>query len=84
MPRNDENVRCSFCGKFQEEVSRLIAGPNVFICNECVALCANILQDEMTIQGDFEDVPDKLPTPMEMTRMLTAARVTFQANFMAP
>ncbi|MCI8524619.1 MAG: ATP-dependent Clp protease ATP-binding subunit ClpX [Oscillospiraceae bacterium] len=66
MPRNDENVRCSFCGKFQEEVSRLIAGPNVFICNECVALCANILQDEMTIQGDFEDVPDKLPTPMEI------------------
>ena len=40
MPRNDEKtLRCSFCGKHQDQVGRLIAGPNVYICNECVKLC---------------------------------------------
>lgn len=48
MPKNDENknVRCSFCGKPQNLVARLIAGPGVYICNECVDLCRSILDDE--------------------------------------
>ena len=37
---------CSFCGKSQHEVRKLIAGPNVFICNECVELCADIIKEE--------------------------------------
>jgi hypothetical protein len=47
---NDTNERptlyCSFCGKSQREVEKLIAGPNVFICNECIELCMDILQEE--------------------------------------
>ena len=39
-------MRCSFCGKTKDEARRLIAGPGVFICNECVSLCNEILQDE--------------------------------------
>jgi len=47
MPKNDDNrqVRCSFCGKRQDQVKRLIAGPNVFICDECVELCLHYLDD---------------------------------------
>lgn len=41
---DDPQFRCSFCGKSKTEVRRLIAGPQVFICDECVALCAEILQ----------------------------------------
>ena len=45
MPKNDErkSVRCSFCGKHQEQVARIIAGPGAYICNECVHLCMSIL-----------------------------------------
>ena len=42
-----DSIRCSFCGKRQEQVGRIIAGPNVYICNECVELCSSILRDEM-------------------------------------
>ena len=47
MPKNDEykSVHCSFCGKSQEQVSRIIAGPRAYICNECVNLCMSILDD---------------------------------------
>ena len=51
MPKNDEKqVRCSFCGKTQDEVNRLIAGPGVYICDECIEVCFEILD------GDFDDV----------------------------
>ena len=47
MARHKENIRCSFCGKTQDEVRKLIAGPNeVFICNECVDLCIGIIEEE--------------------------------------
>ena len=50
MARNDDGrereVRCSFCGKPQEHVERIIAGPNVFICNECVDLCSSIVHND--------------------------------------
>ena len=39
---SDKKISCSFCGKSQEEVKKLIAGPNVYICNECVVLCKDI------------------------------------------
>ncbi|TQF08970.1 hypothetical protein FJV41_47105 [Myxococcus llanfairpwllgwyngyllgogerychwyrndrobwllllantysiliogogogochensis] len=40
------NVQCSFCEKYQREVRHLIAGPNVFICDECVGLCNDVIQEE--------------------------------------
>ena len=40
-------LKCSFCGKTQDQVRRLIAGPNVYICDECVELCDEIIQEEM-------------------------------------
>ena len=62
-----DSIRCSFCGKRQEQVNRIIAGPNVYICNECVELCNSILHDEMHAGGaqSFE-LPDTLPTPQEI------------------
>jgi len=62
-----EMIRCSFCGKRQEQVNRIIAGPNVYICNECVDLCCGILRDEMGVnQAPSLELPDTLPTPMEI------------------
>ena len=68
-----QTPRCSFCGKEQRMVSRLVAGPNVYICNECIALCNEILNDESFI--DQEETRDRigpvnLPTPAEMKRTL--------------
>ncbi len=58
---------CSFCGKGQHEVKKLIAGPNVFICNECVELCDNIITDMK-----YEDnvAGEKIPTPSEIHKIL--------------
>jgi len=62
-----ESIRCSFCGKRQEQVSRIIAGPNVYICNECVSLCNGIIQDEMSpMSSPSLELPDTLPTPQEI------------------
>ena len=65
MARNE--IRCSFCGKRQEQVKRIIAGPNVYICNECVDLCNSILHEEMRndVAPEFQ-ISDKLPTPKEI------------------
>ena len=62
MPKTDEQqLCCSFCGK-SETQARLIAGPGVYICNECVQTCCDLLrEDEMS-----GEMPDHLPTPMEM------------------
>ncbi len=62
-----ESIRCSFCGKRQEQVNRIIAGPNVYICNECVELCSGILRDEMVVnEAPSLELPDTLPTPLEI------------------
>ena len=56
---NGGTVRCSFCGKSQDEVRKLVAGPGVYICNECVDLCKEIIDEEVydeTIE-DFTEVP---------------------------
>ena len=74
MARNDEKtLRCSFCGKHQDQVGRLIAGPNVYICNDCVKLCMGILDDGY-LADDFDEdellVPDTIPTPKEIHAVL--------------
>ncbi|WP_024327020.1 ATP-dependent Clp protease ATP-binding subunit ClpX [Thioalkalivibrio sp. AKL19] len=59
---------CSFCGKSQHEVRKLIAGPSVFICDECVELCNDIIREEMQEAGHTER--DSLPTPHEIRAIL--------------
>ena len=66
MANNTEQpIRCSFCGRRENQASRLIAGPGVYICNECVAACSELLQDEIDLDGGLQ-APDRLPTPMEI------------------
>lgn len=60
MAKNDDKqLRCSFCGKPQDQVRRLIAGPNVYICNECIELCQEIIEEEFieSYDYDLEEVP---------------------------
>ncbi len=71
MPKNEENrmISCSFCGKNQNEVQRLIAGQGVYICNECIELCQSILEDGGVItkkRSVTNGVPETLPSPKEI------------------
>ena len=68
MAKNNEPpVRCSFCGKRENQASRLIAGPGVYICSDCVAACSELLRDEYDLEPNgAPKAPDRLPTPMEM------------------
>ncbi|HFC91535.1 MAG TPA: ATP-dependent Clp protease ATP-binding subunit ClpX [Leucothrix mucor] len=59
---------CSFCGKSQHEVKKLIAGPSVFVCDECVELCNDIIREEL--DETVEEGDAKLPTPREITALL--------------
>ena len=61
-------LKCSFCGKTQDQVKRLIAGPNVYICDECVELCDEIIQEE--IEETMEEDTTSLPKPKEMMEIL--------------
>ncbi|GAA3654573.1 ATP-dependent Clp protease ATP-binding subunit ClpX [Asaccharospora irregularis] len=61
-------LKCSFCGKDQDQVRRLIAGPNVYICDECVELCDEIIQEE--IEENIQDEGMVLPKPKEMMEIL--------------
>ena len=73
MARNDEkNIRCSFCGKHSDQVRRIIAGPNAYICNECVQLCMSILDDGYAPEEPAIDneIPDVIPTPKEIHAVL--------------
>ncbi|MEE2731924.1 MAG: ATP-dependent Clp protease ATP-binding subunit ClpX [Pseudomonadota bacterium] len=60
---------CSFCGKSQHEVRKLIAGPSVFICDECVDLCNDIIREEVQEESS-DSTSDKLPTPSEIKAIL--------------
>ena len=70
MSKNEDKrqLKCSFCGKNQEQVKRLIAGPNVYICDECVELCDEIIQEE--IDEVVEEDTTSLPKPKEMMEIL--------------
>lgn len=67
---DDEKLRCSFCGKAQDEVKKLIAGPHVYICNECIRLCQDILKDELNNTDEEFKLKDDLPTPAEIKSVL--------------
>ena len=66
---NGKLLYCSFCGKSQNEVRKLIAGPSVFICDECVDLCNDIIREEIQEAGT-EDESAKLPIPAEINEIL--------------
>ena len=69
MAKYDEKqLRCSFCGKPQEQVKRLIAGPNVYICNECIELCQEIIEEEFVDNFDYE--MEELPKPAMINETL--------------
>ncbi|HAX99031.1 MAG TPA: ATP-dependent Clp protease ATP-binding subunit ClpX [Candidatus Atribacteria bacterium] len=74
MARYDDEkgkIRCSFCGKPQADVKKLIAGPGVFICNECVDLCNDVIREETKSSKKQPELNmGKLPTPMEMKKFL--------------
>ena len=55
--RNSDNkLRCSFCNKTQDQVRKLIAGPNgTYICDQCVGICSDILDEEFEMNGEFDD-----------------------------
>ncbi|WP_295801255.1 ATP-dependent Clp protease ATP-binding subunit ClpX [uncultured Microbulbifer sp.] len=65
---NGKLLYCSFCGKSQQEVRKLIAGPSVYICDECVELCTDIIREEVQDSADGDD--SRLPTPQEITEIL--------------
>lgn len=68
-------LKCSFCGKSQEQVKRLIAGPNVYICDECIELCNEILEEELAIykkEDGSEWTIEHLPKPAEIKAILDA------------
>ena len=62
----EKNLYCSFCGKSQHEVKKLIAGPSVFICDECIDLCNDIIRDEVAQELPGQSSRDGLPTPAEL------------------
>jgi len=61
---------CSFCGKSQHEVRKLIAGPSVFICDECVDLCNDIIREEVLDENSLKPRSSNLPTPKEICEIL--------------
>ena len=68
MENKDNKLSCTFCGKGQEEVRKLIAGPSVYICDECVDLCNDIIEEE--VKAEDEEVLDALPSPLEIFKQL--------------
>ena len=67
---SEKLLYCSFCGKSQHEVRKLIAGPSVFICDECIELCNDIIRDEIVGSSDPESFKGSLPTPHEICKIL--------------
>lgn len=77
MPNNDDTkdrgICCSFCGKPQNEARRLIAGPGVYICDECIELCMSILDDEKNLsnrKSSYNESAAELPKPHEIKKLL--------------
>ena len=78
MPNYDDEktLKCSFCGKPQNRVRKLIAGPGVYICDECIGVCTSILDDELDLMPEYEPQshalvkPEHLPTPQELKNVL--------------
>ena len=75
MPKGEKdiNIRCSFCGKSQKEVERIIAGPGVYICDECIKVCTNIIENDLYEDSEIssgEDRSNELLKPEEIKKIL--------------
>ena len=70
--KDDSKLKCSFCGKTQNQVRKLIAGPNVYICDQCIELCSEILDEELEMENDeyFDDSDVNLLKPKEIKSFL--------------
>jgi ATP-dependent protease Clp, ATPase subunit len=66
--KQDDELHCSFCGKTQAQVRKLVAGPNAYICDVCVDLCGDIIDSESDDEVQYKDF--KLPTPREINDFL--------------
>lgn len=66
----EKTLYCTFCGKSQHEVKKMIAGPSVFICDECIDLCNEIIRDELPKLEDVDQKGESLPTPYEIKKAL--------------
>ena len=63
-----ELLKCSFCGKSQKQVKKLIAGPGVYVCDECIDLCNEIIEEELSESTEISF--DNLPSPREISEFL--------------
>ncbi|MEG2634507.1 MAG: ClpX C4-type zinc finger protein, partial [Oscillospiraceae bacterium] len=61
MANNKKIMRCAFCGKTQDEVDRMLVGPNIYICNECVSLCYSLLEEDGFVDPEFKKMISKRP-----------------------
>jgi ATP-dependent Clp protease ATP-binding subunit ClpX len=68
--KGEKLLYCSFCGKSQHEVRKLIAGPSVFVCDECVELCNDIIREEVQEEKSAAEADKKFPTPREISQIL--------------
>ena len=71
--QNEKNIKCSFCGKAQDSVKRIVAGPGVYICDECISLCKNIIDEDYITEeetGYTIDEVTTLPKPEEIKKTL--------------
>ena len=68
--KGEKLLYCSFCGKSQHEVRKLIAGPSVFVCDECVELCNDIIREEVQEEKNAASNKKKFPTPREINQIL--------------
>ena len=75
MPKGDKDktIRCSFCGKTQEEAQRIIAGPGVYICDECIKICTSIIENDLYEDSELtynDEETESLPKPAEIKKIL--------------
>lgn len=70
MAAKDGSLHCSFCGKGQREVKKLIAGPNVYICDECIQLCNDIIAEEVEKEELLDSSSRKVPNPIDIKNIL--------------
>ena len=73
MANKQKNITCSFCGKSQDEVERIVAGPGVYICSECIKVCSNIVEDDLYDEAEMTYTianKEELPSPAEIKEIL--------------
>ncbi|MDO1605317.1 ATP-dependent Clp protease ATP-binding subunit ClpX [Lactobacillus sp. YT155] len=64
------SIKCSFCGKTQDQVKKIVAGPGVYICNECIELCKDIIEEDLAHESTVNNVLEDIPKPVEIDKIL--------------